>query len=151
MKSSEKTEKEQIIMFLLGILPNYNQCFNNFIDIRQHDLTKTQLMILLALNIEPGITMSQLSEKISTSREQASRAVSPLVNRHLIRRDINQLNRRQLNMTLTEEGKKYLVYIKKTYIDLMISSFDKLTEDELHTLLVSLKNISDILNKMMRQ
>lgn len=148
MNHAEKAEKEQIIMSLLGLLLNYNQCFNNFLDIRQYHLTKTQLMVIVALSRYPGITMSELSEKISTSREQASRAVSPLVRRQLISRDTNELNRRQINMELTDDGRRYLTHIKETYLDLLLSSFNKLSDDELRTFLSSLKNISETLNKL---
>lgn len=148
MNNFERTEKEQIIMSLLGLLLNYNQCFNNFLDIRQYHLTKTQLMIIVALSRYPGITMSELSEKISASREQTSRAVSPLVQRQLISRDTNQLNRRQINMALTDDGFRYLSHIKENYLDMFFSAFDRLSEEERKTFLASLKNISDTLSRM---
>ena len=150
MNNTNKTEREQIAISLQSLLLNYNQCFNHFLDIRQYRLTKTQLMIILALSIHPGLTMGELSEKISTSREQASRAVTPLVNRQLISRNINQLNRRQINVALTAEGKKCLTHIKEVYHELLVSSFDKLSDEELHTFFVSLKNVSQTLTKLMK-
>lgn len=150
MNKSEKTETEQVVMSLPGLLLNYNQCFNNFLDIKQYQLTKTQLLIIFALSLYPGLTMGELSEKISTSREQASRAVSPLVSRQLISRDTNELNRRQINMALTDEGRNYLSAIKGAYRELLVASFEKLSKDELHAFLISLKTISGTLNKLMK-
>jgi DNA-binding MarR family transcriptional regulator len=144
----DKTEKEQVVFTLLGIFPNYTQYFNHFMEIRQYDLTKTQFKIILSLGCCPGMTMGELADKICISRELASRAVGPLVDRNLIVRSINCRNRRQINMNLTLHGEQYLSEIKRGYADIMLSSLDCLSEEELENFLHCLNYMEEILNKI---
>lgn len=144
----EKSDKEQVILSLLGIFPNYTQYFKNFIDLRQYDLTKTQFKIILSLGCCPGLTMGELADKICISRELASRAAAPLVDRELIARSTNCRNRRQINMNLTVRGEQYLSEIKRVYADIMVSSLDRLSAEELRNFLRCLHYMEEIMNKI---
>ena len=83
------SDKESLIGNLLKLLPSYNHCFHNFSYIRSLDLTKTQLKVLIILKQHGDMSMSKLADLLSTSREQTTRAVSPLADRDYIIRLTN--------------------------------------------------------------
>lgn len=144
--SAEK--KEELVYSLLELLPSYYQYFNNFTDIKEKNLTKTQLRILLILSTNENLSMSQLADKLCISREQATRAVAPLVRRRLVFRSIHDTNRRQLDVGLTNAGIALLAELKSEYIRHLESSFSCLSEEEKTLFSESLRNISKIMSKM---
>lgn len=68
------------------------------------DLTGTQRMVLLTSLVYGKMTMTQLSESIVCSKEQATRAVSPLVQRGLLARSFDPQNRTRVYIQLTQQG-----------------------------------------------
>lgn len=143
-----KENKGELVYSLLELLPNYFQYFNNFTDIKEKHLTKTQLRILLILSNNKILTMSQLADKLCISREQTTRAVAPLVHRKLVSRSIHDTNRRQLDVALTNSGSSLLSELKTEYIRHLESSFSCLTEEEKTLFTESLRNITSIMSKM---
>lgn len=75
---------------------------------REHGLTKSQLMILTALHRRKELTMSQVADCISSSKEQATRAVSPLVEAGYVARTEDSGNRTHICVHLTEAGRTVL-------------------------------------------
>lgn len=144
----ENKTKEELIYSLLELLPNYFQYFNNFTDIKERHLTKTQLRILLILSAYDSLSMSQLSEKLCISREQSTRAIAPLVHRQLVFRSTHDTNRRQLDVGLSNSGIRLLADLKAEYIKQFDSSFAKLSEEEKTLFIASLHNIIEIIQKM---
>ena len=144
--SDEK--KEELVLSLLELLPNYFQYFNNFTDIKEKQLTKTQLRILLILSAQKSLSMSQLSERLCISREQATRAVAPLAHRNLVFRSTHDTNRRQLDVGLTNSGIALLAELKAEYIRHMEVSLSRLSEEEKTLFTESLHNIIAIMAKM---
>lgn len=140
--------KGDLIYSLLELLPSYFQYFNNFTDIKEKHLTKTQLRILLILSTNKKLSMSQLADKLCISREQATRAVAPLVHRKLMFRSIHDTNRRQLDVGLTNSGITLLSELRTEYIRHLESSFSCLSEEEKTLFTESLHNITTIMSKM---
>ena len=52
--------------------------------------------------------MSGLERSISTSNEQATRAITQLVESGMVLREKNKINRRVINISLTDEARAYL-------------------------------------------
>lgn len=76
-------------------------------DRRQFNCTKTQLTIFAALSRRGSLTMRQVAEYISSSSEQATRAVAPLVDMGYVERFIIPENRTRVHVRLTQEGTEY--------------------------------------------
>lgn len=66
--------------------------------------TKTQFYILTALYARGELTMTGLAEVIGASKEQATRAVAPLVDMALAERAVSSKNRTRVYVRLTETG-----------------------------------------------
>ncbi|MGN0622029.1 MAG: MarR family winged helix-turn-helix transcriptional regulator [Porcipelethomonas sp.] len=144
------TDKENLTESLLRLLPVYNHCFQNFANLRSFDLTKTQLRILIILNQRSKITMGNLADSISASKEQTTRAVSPLAEKGYIFRSVNENNRRRLNVELTDKGEELLKKLRKACESQLIEAFEKLSETETAEFLSSLNVIINTLDKISR-
>lgn len=79
---------------LFEIFPICQKFLLNTIDIPSMDLTKTQILILFALSGGRSLNMSQLSSYLASSKEQATRAVSPLVKDEYVTRFRSDENRK---------------------------------------------------------
>ena len=140
--------EEEAILSLLELLPSYFQYFNNFTELKEIQITKTQLRILLILSATSSLSMSQLADKLCISREQATRAVAPLAKRQLIFRNTHDTNRRQLDVSLSNSGIQLLTELKQEYRKRFTASLATLSEDEKQTFIDSLHNIIDLMQKM---
>lgn len=75
--------------------------------------TRTQQMILTVMADGKTFSMSELARLISTSNEQATRAVSQLVKMELIERSLNESNHRIVNIKLTEKALEFMGEIRE--------------------------------------
>ncbi len=142
------SDKESLIGNLLKLLPSYNHCFHNFSYIRSLDLTKTQLKVLIILKQHGDMSMSKLADLLSTSREQTTRAVSPLADRDYIIRLTNEKNRRILNVAITQSGLDFLQNLRKNYAVQLLESIEMLSEKEINDFIKSLNIILNTLEKI---
>jgi DNA-binding MarR family transcriptional regulator len=85
-----------------------------------------------------------LADYLSSSREQTTRAVSPLADKGYIQRMPNEENRRIMNVSLTLEGTEILKCLGRNYI----MSFDKLPDEEIDKFISSLELIINTLDKI---
>lgn len=75
---------------------------------KQFGFTKSQLLVFLALRSYGCLTMKQTAEYLSSSKEQATRAVSPLVDEGYVERYIDEENRTKTHIRLTPMGADYI-------------------------------------------
>lgn len=97
---------------LFEIFPICQKFLLNTIDIPSMDLTKTQILILFALSGGRSLNMSQLSSYLASSKEQATRAVSPLVKDEYVTRFRSDENRKMVYVKLTEKGNQLILQEK---------------------------------------
>lgn len=69
--------------------------------------TKTQLLIFIILSVRESLTMTEIAGYISSSREQATRAVAPLADAGYVERYTDLSNRTRIHIRLTEAGRSY--------------------------------------------
>ena len=114
---------------LFEIFPICQKFLLNTIDIPSMDLTKTQILILFALSGGRSLNMSQLSSYLASSKEQATRAVSPLVKDEYVTRFRSDENRKMVYVNLSKR-------------------FESLSKEDQELFHQSLSNILTILKKM---
>jgi len=76
------------------------------VDRKRFPFTKTQLSIFTVLDLEGELTMKQIARYLSTSQEQATRAVAPLADAGYVERHTDPANRTHVKINLTETGRK---------------------------------------------
>ena len=112
------------------------------------DLTKTQILILFALSGGRPLNMSQLSSYLASSKEQATRAVSPLVKDEYVTRFRSDENRKMVYVKLTDKGNQLILKEKALVKDYLSKCFESLSKEDQESFHQSLSNILTILKKM---
>lgn len=133
---------------LFEIFPICQKFLLNTIDIPSMDLTKTQILILFALSGGRSLNMSQLSSYLASSKEQATRAVSPLVKQEYVIRFRSDENRKMVYVKLTEKGNDLILKEKALVKDYLAKRFESLSKEDQESFHQSLSNILTILKKM---
>ena len=144
---NEKARKE-CVNAMFELYPRARKMMYESFDKLEDDLTRTQQIILLALAVKDNLSMSQLASKICTSNEQATRAVTQLVDKGLVNRTQNKTNRRVVNITLTQKAKDHLDAARKAALAEDAANAAQLSDEELQALSNSLRTIVDILRKI---
>lgn len=93
---------------LISVYPIFRAAIFKAFDSHAKKLTRTQQIILLTMLKKETFSMSGLARSISTSNEQATRAITQLVESGMVLREKNKINRRVINISLTDEARAYL-------------------------------------------
>lgn len=88
--------------------------------------------ILSTLNQNPGVSQDFISERFNMDKGIIARQCKALEERNLIRRDVNENDRRQYCLYLTEEGEKLLPQIYDAYRSWTSLIARDFTEEELN-------------------
>ncbi|MCU6761769.1 Uncharacterized HTH-type transcriptional regulator yusO [uncultured Roseburia sp.] len=143
------TEKLQLAASILEFFPDYSHYLNHFMNLQKYDLTKNQWKALIIIANSSTLSMSQLAQRMNISREQASRTIAPLADRKLVERKINAENRRQIDISLSKEGRQLFNDLKSSTSNLICRSMDKLSEEEISEFKEAFKIIMKTLNKIL--
>ena len=128
---------------LFEIFPICQKFLLNTIDIPSMDLTKTQILILFALSGGRSLNMSQLSSYLASSKEQATRAVSPLVKDEYVTRFRSDENRKMVYVKLTEKGNQLILQEKALVKEYLSKRFESLSKEDQELFHQSLSNIKE--------
>ena len=132
------------ISALLEMMPMYHRLVLNKLEKKPPHVTKSQL----ALMGNDTLNMTQVSAYIASSKEQATRAVAPLVEAGYVDRFHDEANRKLVLIRLTPAGKAFLRETKEQLHQALENKFATLPEAEQQELLHSLHSILRILKKM---
>lgn len=107
--------------------------------------TKTQQLILMTLWLHKKLSLTELSEQICTSNEQATRAVGQLVKSGFVNRVKNQTNRRSIDISLTQKGIDMINGAHATAAQRIPQRLSELSDEDAKTLVDCLEKIGEIL------
>ena len=119
---------------LVGATLAYNLLAKRTIFATKFGLTKEQTLVMNALELSGPIWISELSNRLAVSKEQASRAVSALEKQGLVLREPVQSDRRAVTVSLTSEGRAFLEESHAEMDRLLEGNLEKLSDDEAHEL-----------------
>ncbi len=143
-----ENERKDYINSLFTIYPVCRKLVFDTFDKKKYGITRTQQVIMLALNVNGTLTMSGLASKINTSNEQATRAVAQLVEKGFIERMHDSANRRVIKIKLTDEAKAFVENIKREMHEDFLERFSVFSDDELEQLVSATNVIADKLAKL---
>lgn len=108
-----------------------------------------QFFILVSLYQYEPLTMTEIADFVSTSKEQATRAVAPLVDAGFAERRVDPENRRSIHIYLTDAGRDSLHEHWRHFNEHITQLYDRyLTPEEREELGRSLHSVIRILRKM---
>jgi DNA-binding MarR family transcriptional regulator len=100
----------------------------------ERGLTLPQLRILFRVRQEPGIGVKELAQTFDVSTSNVTQQVDKLVTRGLVRRVDRPEDRRQVALTLTEDGAQMAGEISQASRAYLRGLLERLDPDELDTL-----------------
>lgn len=134
---------------LLRLVPLVSRIIGISDKAKKYDITKSQLMFMTALYYRGLLSMTKISEFISSSKEQATRAVAPLVDRGIVKRVEIPENRTRVYIELTEDGKQIMDSLRdECHHDVNERLKACLSDEEFSTLLDSVRTVISLLNKV---
>jgi len=129
-----------------------NSMIFSSVDKKAFPYTRTQFFIFTVLSMESEVTMKQISRYISSSQEQATRAVAPLVDDGYVERYTHPQNRTHIYIRLTEAGKRFLTAIRASVIENLDAKLDgSLSEEERKDLQTACDTLNRLLLKVRLQ
>lgn len=136
------------ISALMEIFPVVQKLLFNTIDLHSIALTRTQMFILFALSSHKSLNMSQISSYIASSKEQATRAVAPLVRYGYVQKFHMGDNRRKVYVCLTPQGRDFMEQEQRLVKDRLADKFELLSENDKSTFYHAVDDILRILRKL---
>lgn len=112
------------------------------------ELTKTQTDIMMGLVLFGKMNMTQISRHIASSKEQTTRAVAPLVQKELVKKERNGENFRLIEVSLTEKGLNLLQSNQMTMNENLLKQLEGLTASDRRKLIKASQNACEVLRNL---
>jgi DNA-binding MarR family transcriptional regulator len=103
--------------------------------------------IMRVLKEEGTLHVAEIGERLHIAKAQMTHLIDKLVELHLVARQMDAADRRTLNIALTERGQVLMEEHRANLVNAVRENMSSLTDTELETLSVSLRNLRDILSK----
>lgn len=117
------------------------------IEFKQFDLTRGQYMYLSRICEEPGLTQTQLGERIKVDRATATRAIQQLEAHGFIRRENDDQDRKQKHVWPTEKANQVYPRIRaenEHSTQIALQGFSATEQQQVKQLLLRMQqNVSD--------
>lgn len=135
---------------LLRLMPMIQKVILSCWDREKYPYTKSQLILIMALLQKDSLTMKEAASYISSSKEQATRAVAPLVDKGLMERYTDPANRSYVHIQLTDTGRTLVLEMLDSLYDNINKLLDQaISNEEKLALRDSLTESIRILNKVL--
>ena len=149
-KIATRNIKQECAVKLCEIYPAYRRVLCGLFDKhkREFKFTKTQQLILMALWLYGTLSLTELSDRICTSNEQATRAVGQLVKGGYVNRVKNESNRRSIEISLAQEGADVIKETLDTATKRLPESIENMDNKDAKTLCDCINKIGEILIRL---
>ncbi|MFC4766852.1 MarR family winged helix-turn-helix transcriptional regulator [Effusibacillus consociatus] len=112
-----------------------------------YPLSVSQVLALQELE-KQTLTVGELSDKLHLERSSVSRLVDSLVKAGFVRREVNEKNRREVLLFLTEKGKNSIGTVRTQSVRYYQSILNGLSNQQQQQILQSFRMFTDSLSKM---
>ena len=106
-----------------------------------------QVLFILSMPEYPQPTMSFLAEEMGITKQQLTKLVNDLEAMGLVKRIHEERNRRQVYVTLTDDGRNEFEEIKQAMLECTVAGLKDFSEDELEQLGDCLERLIPLLEK----
>lgn len=141
--NNNKDLSEEILITLRQIVREMS-IYSKSLD-KHYGLTAPQLIILQELSHSNQITIGEIARKISLSQATATDIIDRLAAKGLALRTKNSLDRRQVLIKITSNGKNIINKRPSLLQKEFLIEFDKLQKWEQHLLLSSVERIASMM------
>lgn len=110
----------------------YNQFAQRNVRKAGYDITIDQWLILKSVAENPDITQNDISKIVFKDNASITRIMQALVKQGYLTRETHHLDRRRVNLTLTESGKKITIDVNEIAIKNRASALQNIDEQEIN-------------------
>ncbi len=111
------------------------------------NVTPLRLEIMKLLEKEGSLHVSEIGEKLHIAKAQMTKLIDKLAAVNFVNRGVDTLDRRTINITLTDKAKTKLKETDNKVIGAVQQIISSLDREELTTLAAALRNVKNILLK----
>ena len=112
------------------------------------DISPPLFHIMFIVGEEGSLHIAEIGERLQIPRPQMTHLIDRLVSLELVERRSDTTDRRTINITLTEKGRKMIEEHDQLFKTCIKENLSCLTAEELQELSVSLRSLGDILSKL---
>lgn len=106
--------------------------WHNAVNLRkQGEIFFGQMPMLKYIERHPGCSQKMIADRFAFTRAAVSKAITKLVNKNLVYRQINDEDGREYQIYLTDEGKESIILFKGCFDKVDNLSFKDFSEEEL--------------------
>lgn len=111
-------------------------------------ITPLHYEILLLLDDEGPLQMLEIGKRLQIAKAQVTQLINKLVESQLVERSANSTDRRIINISLTENGKRTLTEHRRHSIAIVKEMISDISDEEMEELADSLKKMQETLGKL---
>jgi DNA-binding MarR family transcriptional regulator len=112
------------------------------------DIKFPHFEIMTVLKEEGTLHVAEIGEKLQIAKAQMTHLIDKLVELGMVDRNIDNSDRRTINITLTEKGAAFMKNHENNIMNAVREYIASLADDELEALSRSLRTLRDILLKL---
>lgn len=116
----------------------------------EYGITSSQFHIIRRIS-QGGASVSALADCMHVSRPNISRVVDDLVKSGLVNRKRDQDDRRNIQLSLTDKGKKMIKNLHKKYGGILAEQFSILSDEELRILTSALESMKKVIDHITKE
>ena len=116
----------------------------------EYGITSSQFHTIRRIS-QGNASVSALADCMHVSRPNVSRAVDDLVKSGLVNRKRDQNDRRNIQLSLTDKGKKMIKNLHKKYGGILAEQFSILSDEELRILISALESMKKVIDHITKE
>ena len=154
-EDSEELEKmkeqilERIVLDMFAIAPLFQKKLFKPEDVSSHcGIAPTHIHTLFVLEEYGTQPVSDIGKKLAVSKPNMTPVIDRLIAEGFVERLPHKTDRRVINISLSDRGRKFLAECKGTIMDKLKARLASLSEEDLNSLLKSIENMRDIIMKV---
>ncbi|MGE4064624.1 MAG: MarR family winged helix-turn-helix transcriptional regulator [Rhodospirillaceae bacterium] len=113
---------------------------------RETELTTSQLLVLQLLEPDRELSIGEIAKQVNLSQATVTVIVDRLEERHLVKRQKGKLDRRQVFVRLSPQGKDVLDQAPKLLQAVFLENFSRLADWEQTYILSALERVAHLMN-----
>jgi DNA-binding MarR family transcriptional regulator len=147
-------ERERLAFRMVTSLPKYSNWATTFrdFDTPYGKLGFRQMAILWMLRYEhlpaDEITPTRIAAHHHVQPSVVTRALDKLVEGGYITRTHDEVDRRRINIAITDKGREASLYVERLYIDELTDSMSSLDDDQIAELAANVEILDDIVTNL---
>ncbi|TGE38770.1 MarR family transcriptional regulator [Desulfosporosinus fructosivorans] len=149
----ENKDIDEILEGMFTVLPVFCKRVLKISDdiLRDQEISRPHFQIMKNLRSYGPCSMSDLGRLLSVSKPNVTTLVDKLVELNIVRRKFDDVDRRIVNIELTEQGRDYFEKLLETLKVALSKSMKKFTKDDLALFKETINNMKTLISRMIEE